>query len=242
MLVAFNYAFPHKKSYEGLMALLAAGLKPDLVVGAGYKKLNIKYSPTRISPQGLTFPTSEQVCSEFGIDYLEADHDSTDLAEQLAALRPSSGVILGARILKDPIISTFSKGILNLHPGVLPDNRGLDNLKWAIVRNLPQGVTSHLIDAAIDRGLFIKKEIVDVYPDDSLLDINLRIQNVEMRLMTESLIELESRDRDTLPTLGEGEYHTAMDAETDARMLSLFEGYKAQYAELREAYEQGQPR
>ena len=42
---------------------------------------------------------------------------------------------LGARILKPSAFSPFRKGVMNMHPGILPDNRGLDTIKWAILNN-----------------------------------------------------------------------------------------------------------
>jgi phosphoribosylglycinamide formyltransferase-1 len=236
VLVAFAYAFPHQKTYDGLLALVASGLTPDAVVAQDFKQLKVKRSPTRVGAQGLTFPTAEELCERFGIEYINLDHDSPELAARLSALEPELGVILGARILKQPVIEPFSLGIVNLHPGVLPLNRGLDNLKWAILRDLPQGVTSHFIDTAIDRGRVIDQRVVDVFPDDSLLDINLRIQNTEMNLMTASLHAAAGRDISTFGTLGEGEYNTAMDPDVDERMLEAFESYKARYAEIRASY------
>lgn len=236
MLVVFAYSFPHKKTYEGLMALLAHGIKPDLVVAAGFKVLPIKASPTRVGPQGLAFPTAEVVCRQFGVEYIESDHDAAELVARLELEQPSTGVILGARILKTPVIAPFRKGILNLHPGVLPHNRGLDNLKWAIINTLPQGVTSHLIDSAIDRGRLIKRRIIDVFADDTLLDINLRIQNTEIQLLTESVRAIEEGDPTRFPELGEGEYNTSMPPDVDARMLTIFPAYRSNYAALRARY------
>lgn len=236
MRVVFAYSFPHKKTYDGLMSLLTHGLVPDLVVAAGFKKLNIKHSPTRVSPQGLDFPVASVVCERFGIEYLEADHDSQDLARQLTESRARSGIILGARILKPHVISPFEKGILNLHPGVLPHNRGLDNLKWAITNRLPQGVTSHIIDPAIDRGRLIEKAIVDVYEDDSLLDVALRIQNTEMKLLPRAVAAMESGDTADFEVLGEGEYNTSMTADLDVRMIEQFPQYKRDYSAITAAY------
>ncbi|HWM35345.1 MAG TPA: formyltransferase family protein [Pseudolysinimonas sp.] len=236
MLVAFAYAFSHQKTYDGILALVASGLTPDVVVAQDFKQLKVKRSPTRVGAQGLTFPTAEELCERFGIEYLNLDHDSPELAATLTELQPEAGIILGARILKQPVIEPFHQGIVNLHPGVLPLNRGLDNLKWAILRGLPQGVTSHFIDTAIDRGRFIDQRVIDVYPDDSLLDINLRIQNTEMNLMTASLHAAAGREISSFETLGEGEYNTAMDPEVDERMLEAFEDYKARYAAIKDAY------
>ena len=59
-------------------------------------------------------------------------------------------MIAGARILKRPVIDRFSIGIINFHPGLIPEARGLDALLWSIRGDLPLGVTSHLIDERVD--------------------------------------------------------------------------------------------
>ena len=43
------------------------------------------------------------------------------------------GIIAGSRILKKKIIEEFKIGILNMHPGLLPLNRGLDTHKVSIL-------------------------------------------------------------------------------------------------------------
>jgi len=51
----------------------------------------------------------------------------------------------------EDIINAFKIGVLNMHPGILPDNRGLDTIKWAIMKDMKQGVSCHLISKEIDR-------------------------------------------------------------------------------------------
>ena len=79
-------------------------------------------------------------------------HNSTETLKIIKKNKLDLGVILGARILKKEIINAFKIGIINMHPGILPENRGLDNIKWSVVKNLPIGVTSHFIDPRIDMG------------------------------------------------------------------------------------------
>ena len=57
----------------------------------------------------------------------------------------------------------------------------MDTIKWAIINRLPQGVTTHIIDDKIDRGFLIEKENIVLYEDDTLLDIQIRIQNLEQK-------------------------------------------------------------
>ena len=74
-----------------------------------------------------------------------------------------------------------------MHPGLLPLNRGLDTHKWAVFYNWPQGVTCHLIDSKIDLGKFICSKKIKVNLDDSLVDINTKLQNMEIKLMIKAI-------------------------------------------------------
>lgn len=99
-----------------------------------------------------------------------------------------------------------------MHPGILPDNRGLDNLKWAIIKDLDQGVTTHLIDSKIDRGRLINRQKIKIYKDDTLIDIHMRLQALEQKMMIDSIELLhEENSLQSLELLGEGDsYHSSV--------------------------------
>jgi methionyl-tRNA formyltransferase len=54
-------------------------------------------------------------------------------------------------------------GCVNLHPSLLPDNRGPDPLFWTFQRgDAATGVTTHLMDEGFDTGPILAQERVDV--------------------------------------------------------------------------------
>ena len=116
-----------------------------------------------------------------------------------------------------------------MHPGILPQNRGLDNIKWAIIDDLPQGVTTHLIDGKIDRGLFIEKSTIEIYTDDTLLDIHLRIQNKEQQLMISALNTIQNVGIGSVE-LSEGNYYKAVPYEIEQYLMETFESYKQKHS------------
>lgn len=65
--------------------------------------------------------------------------------------------------IKKPILTIPKKGIINLHPSLLPYGRGKNPNFWAIIENSPFGVSLHFIDSEIDTGdiLFQRKIPVD---------------------------------------------------------------------------------
>lgn len=229
MLVVFTYDFPHKKSHDGLLKLIYSGFRPDLVIGAPFRELRHNSAPILgVSPRGLNFPHPAEICDYFGITYEAIPHDSNQLFTRLHELQPNLGVILGARILKESIITVFQKGIINVHPGCLPHNRGLDNLKWAIIDQLPQAVSTHLINSKIDLGELIEISMVPVYEDDSFIEIFIRIQNYELESLISTVRKLESNAIESY-TLSTGKYNKTMDHDSERVVLDKFDEYKRNY-------------
>jgi len=222
----FAYNFKHKKTQDGLLNLFLNGYKVDCVLAADWRKLNISRSEIRISPKDLHHVHPKKIAERLNIPYHVVEHDSNECEELIKNYDLDVGIILGARILKKNIISGFNIGVINLHPGLIPQNRGLDNIKWAILKGFEQGVTIHFITEEIDFGPIIIQRKIKIYEDDELLDIYLRITNLEQALMIESLKILESGERDFEIPKEEGNYFKAVPYEKEKNLFKKFEEYK----------------
>ena len=67
----------------------------------------------------------------------------------------------GTGILKQNVISKFKFGIINFHPGDLPEYRGCMTPEWQIYEGRKVISTCHLIDDGIDSGdIIAKRELV----------------------------------------------------------------------------------
>lgn len=72
----------------------------------------------------------------------------------------SLGIQGGTGILKNEVLQCFQLGILNFHPGDLPEYRGCSAPEWQIVEGRRIVSTCHLIDDGIDTGpVYTKKEL-----------------------------------------------------------------------------------
>ena len=86
---------------------------------------------------------------------------STHLVSKFKAEKAKKAAQKAARQAKKKAEQDASKnalikyGILNFHPGLLPDIRGLDSVLWSIEKNYPIGVTAHLINNKIDAGKLV---------------------------------------------------------------------------------------
>lgn len=227
-ICVFAYSFEHKKSYEIICSLLFNGIKIKHIFAANKVKLNFKKSKKRDFVRGLNFPKIKQICKSHRIKYLNIQHNSKKLLKILNKEKFDLGIIAGARILNSPVIKSFKIGILNTHKGLLPDNRGLDTIKWAILKNIPQGVTSHLINEKIDLGKIISKKKIRIYKDDNLTDINERLQNTELSLLIKSLYKLKAK-KNFMNVYSKNKSHSSMPKNLEEIMIKKFEKYKKFY-------------
>jgi phosphoribosylglycinamide formyltransferase-1 len=73
--------------------------------------------------------------------------------------------------------------IINCHPGLVPESRGLDAFKWAIYHGRSLGNTLHIIDAQIDAGRVLHQEQTPVFEDDDIEVLARRHYEAEIDLL-----------------------------------------------------------
>jgi len=178
-IAVFAYNFPHKKTQDFLFNMFIAGIKVNCVIACDSVNLNLPSSCVRIKPKHIDLIHPKEICERFNYPYFNLAHNSTEAENILLENDIDIGIIAGARLLKNNIIGSCKTGIVNFHPGILPYARGLDSIKWSIYYDLPLGVSAHFIDSKIDAGRLITTREIDIYPDDSLIDISLRIEQTQ---------------------------------------------------------------
>ena len=226
-VAVFAYDFEHWKTQQGIQNLFLVGRKPSVIFAAPRVELSFYRSKIRTSPRDLFLHHPKDIADRYNIDYYSLPHNTQETSSLVKQYDLDLGIILGARILKPIVIDQFKIGVLNMHPGILPENRGLDTIKWAINDKIPQGVTTHLINGQIDRGLLVEKRQIQIYEDDTLLDLQLRIQHLEQRMMLDALELLEKKGTQDLKELPKGKYNRSMPPEVESELIDTFERYKA---------------
>lgn len=223
-VVAFVYDFPHFKSAQGLFALKRAGFDNVTCVAAPWRELTLRESHYQFRTVDMADAHHPHECANaLGYKYRVQRHEDVRLS------CGDVGLILGARVL--PAVVVHSGGpIVNLHPGVLPLNRGLDTLKWAVHDGLPQAVTAHVIDERVDRGRIVSEAIVDVHPNDSPADIYNRLMWKQIEMVPQVVAGHGWAD---VPA---GVYRRPMTLEQDVATQERFTAYKVRYGEICAAY------
>ena len=94
------------------------------------------------------------------------------------------------RVLKEPMLEAFPRGIINLHPSLLPKFPGIE--AWAQALDAGEKVTGcsvHYVDAGIDSGEIIAQRKVAILPNDTPESLHARIQIAERELYPEVIAQ-----------------------------------------------------
>ncbi len=118
--------------------------------------------------------------------------DGTDLRKPktLAAIRALDAKIgvsaLFGYILRPEILKLMPAGCINIHPGLLPYNRGVYPNVWSIVEGTPAGATVHYMDTGVDTGDIISSLEVSTEPIDTGESLYRKLERACVDLFKES--------------------------------------------------------
>lgn len=96
-----------------------------------------------------------------------------------------------SQIASKDVLSSPRKGVLGMHPTLLPEGRGRASIPWAILKRLRQtGVTLFKLDEGVDTGLIVSQEVVPVAPDETATTLYEKISHSHVSLIRSSLQSL----------------------------------------------------
>jgi len=226
-LVVFAYNFPHKKTQDVLIHLFLNGYQVGWVFAADYVDLGIPKPSIRTKIRHTALLHPARVAHAIGAQYRVVEHNSEELASILDSINPDLGIIAGARILKKHIIDKFAVGIINLHPGLIPEARGLDAMLWSIYKGVPLGVTAHLIDERVDAGRILIRKRIQIFADDTIFDLSERLYETQLEILPEAIEKALRGEWQILQEVGL--YNRKMPEEIERQVVAMFEDYKRRY-------------
>ncbi len=92
------------------------------------------------------------------------------------------------RVLSAPFVERWKGRLLNIHPSLLPNLRGLDTHERALRQGLAEhGCTVHLVTPELDAGPIIAQARVAVLPGDDAETLAARVLKEEHRIYPEAL-------------------------------------------------------
>lgn len=181
-LESFVYFGTSKLSADILRQIHKAGLVPELVVTTKAKPSGrgLKIEPTPVAT----------VCKELGLVVLEvANLKTTETLERLKQ-SPTSWALLAAfgKIVPPEILNLYPKGIINVHPSLLPRHRGASPIQYAILNgDAETGVSLMLLDEEMDHGSIIAQTKCAIVADEDAEKLSDKLVDMAVALVTEKI-------------------------------------------------------
>ena len=149
--------------------------QPDKPVGRG---LRVEPSPIKIKAQELGIPTLQP-------NTLRND----DATQMLRALQADLAVVVAyGKIIPTSVLDLFPRGVLNLHPSLLPKYRGPSPIQSAILNgDAKTGVTLMLLDAEMDHGPVLAARAYPITPNTRSSELSATLAHAGAELLINTM-------------------------------------------------------
>jgi len=123
----------------------------------------------------------------------QADLNSPASIKWISSLSPDVIFCFGwSRLIREPLLSLASFGVVGFHPAGLPANRGRHPIIWALVLGLDKTASTFFrMDAEADSGHIISQVIIDISASDNAYTLYERITKLAMIQLREFVPLLE---------------------------------------------------
>ena len=165
--------------------------QPDRPAGRG---LRVRASPVKLAAEELRLPVKQPPSLR-----------DAQAIEELASLRPEVIVAVAyGQILRQPVLDIPPRGILNVHPSLLPRWRGASPVPGAILAgDEATGVSIILMDPGMDSGPILAQRRHPIAPTDTAGSLLDTLSTVAADLLSETLPrwlagEIEPQPQDEL--------------------------------------------
>ncbi len=155
------------------------GLKfSDLImVGDGSERYEILHEQARIN--------------RFGLHFVD-DPNSQKCLDVLRDIVPDVLVLMVSVVVRKPLLAIPKVATVNTHAGILPQYRGVDSRRWAILEGGPVGVTAHLVNPGVDTGDILARRELELKPGDTIGTISERNYYLnKWQTLVEALLQIQ---------------------------------------------------
>jgi phosphoribosylglycinamide formyltransferase-1 len=229
-----TYQVGHLKTWQIMRKMMTKGYRVTLY--AFPFKLHSRPGTERYKdrPDQLINFDVVSFCQRYGIGYVAVDSWNDEFAHCIGepGTRDCPEVYLHCIAKIVPASFIEGRAILNCHPGLLPQNRGVDAFKWSIVNKWPIGVALHAIDPAIDCGMILRRMRIPVFPTDTLAAVCTRAYEFEIDLLANFEHHLPNLSKSWAVGDDHPCSHKRIPAETDENLEQIFEQNREELCRL----------
>jgi methionyl-tRNA formyltransferase len=87
-----------------------------------------------------------------------------------------------------------SNGIINIHPGLLPQYRGCTCVEWSLFNNFPLGITAHFMSDKYDCGNIISKEFIKLNKNFKYRDIRIQVYKSSINFLAKVIKKIQLQE------------------------------------------------
>lgn len=131
-----------------------------------------------------------QFCDDKGLNVLQPETvNSIGSVEILKSLDCRLAVLASySEILSADAVACFAKGIVNVHPSLLPLYRGAEPIRWPIRRGEREtGSTMMLISSGLDRGNIISQKRMQIAESDTYGSLTAKLVDLSNLMLLDAL-------------------------------------------------------
>jgi methionyl-tRNA formyltransferase len=208
----------HPYGREMLKQLLSEDFVPEIIIEEDSKiadEERVKFL-NRIEGNPIA-PTIKQQAVENGIKVVSVKiHNSEEVMPLIQNYELDLIVLGGTRIIRGVILDYPKDGVINSHPGLLPECRGSASPAWSVYHDIPIGSSTHFCDNGVDTGNLLMRREVPVTRGMTYEDLCFETLVLAGVLMKEALIAYdENRWRELKRPQGDSKYPTFRNASED---------------------------
>ena len=184
----------HPYGREMLRQIMSEGFIPRLIIQEDSSIADEEREKFLKRIQGNPIaPTIEEQSSEMNIRLITVPiHNSEEVLPHLEAEDLDLIVFGGTRIIRGDILDLPRFGVINSHPGLLPECRGSASPALSVYHDIPIGSSTHFCDNGIDTGDILMRREIPVKRGMNYEDLCYHTLVLSGVLMKEVLIAYEA--------------------------------------------------
>ncbi len=175
-----------RRIHEGGYNIVGVVTMPDKPAGRGHKLLQSPVKQYAVANNLHLMQPPKLKAPEF--------------IDKLRSLNADLFIVIAFRMLPEIVWSMPPLGTFNLHASLLPKYRGAAPINWAVINgDTETGVTTFFLKHEIDTGDIIRRESIEIKPEDNVGDVHDRLMMLGADLTIDTIEHIIAGDLKPIP-------------------------------------------
>lgn len=177
-----------EKNYEITLVLTT----PDKPKGRGLK---LEETPTK------------NFAKKSGLNFVEIDKFKNHI-EKIEKVEKDLGVVVSfGKIIPESVLNLFPRGVINVHPSLLPKYRGPNPIRWQILNGEKKsGITIIKLTKEVDAGPILIQKEIEVDENDNYTKLTEKLIDFGKEILIEAIEMIKSGKESWVEQKGESTY------------------------------------